>query len=234
MLGDIISGGAKLIGGFLDRDAAKDANAQKIQLAQMEYDRQKEFAQQGVRWKVNDALRAGVHPLFALGASTSSYSPQAIGVEKESIGSALADMGQDVGRAVTATMSPKEKVATAARETIMLEGMQLDNDIKRATLASSLQKLNAPGNAQSPVPEADKPEERPQIYIGGKRVATDPGSTNAEEAEKRWGDIAQEIIGAINAWNDYKANTGRPLVDVQIRPGSLADTVLKKLCELGM
>lgn len=234
MFGDLISAGAKLIGGYMDRKAAEDANAQRVALSQEEYRRQKEFAKEGIRWKVKDAQAAGVHPLFALGASTSSYAPQSIGVEKESIGSALADMGQDVGRAVNATVSKFEKATVAARDALLLDGLKLDNDIKRASLASSLQKLNAPGTAQSPVPEADKPEERPQIYVGGKRVATDPGSTNAEEAEKRWGDIAQEVVGAINAWNDYKTNTGRPLVDVKIRPGSLADTVLRKLRELGM
>lgn len=38
---------------------------------------QREFAQKGIRWRVSDAKKAGIHPLFALGANTASFSPVA-------------------------------------------------------------------------------------------------------------------------------------------------------------
>ena len=36
---------------------------------------QKQFAQHGIRWKVEDAKAAGLHPLYALGANTHSFTP---------------------------------------------------------------------------------------------------------------------------------------------------------------
>lgn len=39
---------------------------------------QKEFAQHGVRWRVEDAKAAGVHPMYALGASGAAFAPNPI------------------------------------------------------------------------------------------------------------------------------------------------------------
>lgn len=51
---------------------------------------QREFAQNSIRWKVNDAKMAGIHPTYALGAQGTSFSPM------YSAGST--DMGDDTGR----------------------------------------------------------------------------------------------------------------------------------------
>jgi len=44
-----------------------------------QYSAQKEFAQYGLRWKAEDARRAGLHPLAALGSQTQSFSPISVG-----------------------------------------------------------------------------------------------------------------------------------------------------------
>lgn len=54
---------------------------------------QYDFAQHGVQWKVEDAQRAGVHPVYALGASTSSFSPVTSG-SSDMMASAGAQIGQ--------------------------------------------------------------------------------------------------------------------------------------------
>lgn len=61
-------------------------------------DLQREFAQHGIRWRAEDARAAGLHPLYALGASTPSFSPT---VTTDPIGPALQQMGQSVANAVT-------------------------------------------------------------------------------------------------------------------------------------
>jgi len=43
-----------------------------------EYERQKEFAQNSLQWRVADAKAAGLHPLFGLSGGSSSYSPVAV------------------------------------------------------------------------------------------------------------------------------------------------------------
>lgn len=80
---------------------------------QKNYNMQKEFAKSGLRWRVEDATAAGLHPLAALGANISSPSPISVG---SSMGfkpgqdySWLAKLGQDIGRAVKSGLDPHEK-----------------------------------------------------------------------------------------------------------------------------
>lgn len=131
MLGSIIGAGASLLGGVLGSNKAEKAQ-------QREYAAQKEFAQSGIQWKVADAKAAGIHPLYALGANTVSYSPQSVG--DGGLGSAISGAGQNIGRAIDATRSGSAKTEALASTlaTVQIEGAALDNDIKRAQLNSAL------------------------------------------------------------------------------------------------
>lgn len=66
---------------------------------------QREFAQHGVSWRVEDAKRAGIHPLAALGAQTSSFQPLAI--TETGTGRAMQQMGQGVSNAAQAYYQAK-------------------------------------------------------------------------------------------------------------------------------
>lgn len=129
MLGALIGAAASLGSSYLSNKASQKNANQQAQL-------QKDFAQQGIQWKVADAKAAGVHPLFALGANTHSYSPVSVGSDY----SGLASAGQQIGRAVDATTSPQGKLANLQLALVQsqVEGANLDNDIKRAKLASDL------------------------------------------------------------------------------------------------
>lgn len=94
-----IGAAAGLVGGLLrDRSGEQAANRNA--------DMQREFAQQGIRWKVADARAAGIHPLYALGASTHMASPVYAG---SSMGDSLANAGQDISRAWEATRTQQER-----------------------------------------------------------------------------------------------------------------------------
>lgn len=136
MLGALISGGAKLLGGFL---GAKSQSKQRAQ----EYARQKEFAQNGIQWKAADAEKAGISKLYALGANTTSYSPQSVGGTDYGLSSA----GQDIGRAISAGQSHSGRAAKIGYEIqqAQLEGIRVDNDIKRTELASRVRRTLQPG-----------------------------------------------------------------------------------------
>lgn len=183
---------ASLVGGKLSGDR-QEALAHQNMMQQIL------FAKHGIQWKVEDAKAAGIHPLYALGASTQSYSPVSIG--GDDLGSGLAKAGQDIGRALTAGQSGSQR--EAAFETgvkkLQLEGLGLDNDIKRARLASMVATTTQAGTPPpladtASVPEADKAEDRPVLIAGG-RWRTSPRFVNAEDVEKRYGDAAQEIYG---------------------------------------
>lgn len=73
-----ILAGSAIAGGLNAWSNAKSnsANRKATERANMQnYNAQKEFAQNGILWRKQDALRAGINPIYALGASGASFSP---------------------------------------------------------------------------------------------------------------------------------------------------------------
>lgn len=138
-IGGIAGGLLGGVGGIIS-SGMSGANAAAIN--QANYEHQKEFAQNGIRWKVADAKAAGLHPLAALGAQTSGYTPSAVVGDAPDF-SFLRDIGQDVGRAIDAKSTAAERAANKAKidqgRNLELEGMQLENEYKRTLIASQKQ-----------------------------------------------------------------------------------------------
>lgn len=130
MLGALIGAGASLIGGMIGKKGSENA-AEKNAAAQ------REFAQKGVQWKVADAKAAGVHPLYALGAQTHSFTPSYAG--DTSMPNAMASAGQDIGRAIDATRTAPQKLDAFMRtsQALQLENQSLQNDMLRAQIAET-------------------------------------------------------------------------------------------------
>lgn len=126
MLGALISAGSSILGGILG-NKSKDK----------EYQRQKEFAQSGIQWKVEDAKKAGIHPLYALGAGTTSYAPQSVG------DSGVSQAGADIGRAIQSQQEPRGRTSavTATAQRLELQNAALRNEL----LATQIAKLKQPG-----------------------------------------------------------------------------------------
>lgn len=175
---------------------------------------QREFAQMGIRWRVEDAKAAGVHPLYALGAQTHSYSPIAVG-GADTPATNFGSMGQDFSRAVNATRTADERTVAYndAIQKLSIERGSLENEVLRQRLRTMVAGANPALPAS--VPEADKFEERPKLMAGG-RWNTDPNFVNAEDAEKRYGDLVQELYGmsvlaadSWRNWNEWSARQSR-------------------------
>lgn len=211
MLGSLISAGANLVGGLFGRSSAKKANEQNIA-------QQREFAQSGVQWRVEDARKAGVSPLVALGMSPVSFSPSSVG--DTSMSSAFSAMGQDIGRAVNATAGPQARMDKQV-QALTLTKMGLENEL----LASQIRRLNQvgppmpdgstrhviPGQGDAPILEV-RPATRMPATVGptGRVGMTGPGM-DAEAAEQRYGDIVQEVYGIANWIADNFPNATRVL-----------------------
>lgn len=110
-LGSIVSAVGSIAGGILGANSAQN-------VAGMNYEAQKEFAQNGIRWKVEDAKRAGIHPLYALGASTQGYSPSGGYTGDFGISDAAAHLGQGYERAQQAKMTKEERDKQDVRDAI--------------------------------------------------------------------------------------------------------------------
>lgn len=125
IVGGIIGAAGSLFGGKKSAKATEDA-------AMMNYLAQKEFAQHGIRWKVEDAKAAGLHPLYALGGSGASFSPS-FTVSGE--GAGIADAGQHLGRAAAAALQPSERALQDAQ--LRALSAQADRDEAAAALSRS-------------------------------------------------------------------------------------------------
>lgn len=230
----LIPAAANLIGGLMGQNAADENRASQERQAELNRAMQIQFAKEGIRWKVEDAKAAGVHPLYALGAQGASYAPVSIGSSSGSpMGSALASMGQDIGRAVNATQTAPERMSGYAEQASRL---QLDNmSLQNMLLASRVKLLNQSGGNPPlpsigdlpPVPEDSKQKERPPLQMEGERWLTSPGTSNMEAWEDRYGDDGPVtwITQAGVALSDLKRNYGQP----QTWPTQLMHTLWNRL-----
>lgn len=122
-----------LIGDAVNGHKADDA-------AYQSYKNQKEFAQNGIRWKVADAKAAGIHPLAALGTMPTTYTPTEIGGSQLDLGA----MGQDLGRAWDATRTKEERaqhMGAAAAELAAKQKIRDQQDLTRAQLENDKIKM---------------------------------------------------------------------------------------------
>lgn len=133
-LGSLIGAGASLLGGSMNRKSTEAANEKNAAL-------QREFAQNGIQWKVEDAKKAGVHPIYALGASTMSAAPSYVG--DTSMGSAIAEAGQDISRAVSSNSTLAGRTQTRMAQ-LALERGELENDLLRSQIARNVQTMSPP------------------------------------------------------------------------------------------
>lgn len=101
-LGGLLNPGIALGTGGALLDAKINRDNMKDQMRAQE-----EMSKHGVAWRVADAKRAGVHPLYALGANVASYSP--VPQASSALGPAMESMGQNLSRPVMATMTPEQK-----------------------------------------------------------------------------------------------------------------------------
>jgi len=151
-LGAIVGAGASIASSLLGKSAADKANENANQIAQQNIALQKEFAQSGIQWKVADAQKAGIHPLYALGANTHSFAPVSVGSSVPSF-DGIAQAGQQIGRAIDATRDKagqQQAALQTAFAAAQVEGQQLDNQIKRAQLASRLATVRSPASNSIP------------------------------------------------------------------------------------
>lgn len=144
MLGPLISAGTSIFGGLLGKSSQDAANETARANAQMNVDMQKQFAQNGIQWRVADAKAAGIHPIYALGSGGASFSPVSITQDSSNpMGKAIADAGQDFSRAINATRDApgRSKAILETQAALQTQNMQLQNEL----LASQVRKANMVG-----------------------------------------------------------------------------------------
>jgi len=188
IFGDILGAGLSLFG------KNKDAEMQK------------DFAKKGIQWRVQDAIKAGIHPLAALGANTMSFTP--VGV-----GDSFGDIGRSLGNAIDGPIARAGTSGqrTAQMEKLTLEHAGLENDLLRA----QIQAITSP-RVGPPMPSVDGPGGDlkivpPQLtsrMSAGLPWKTNPKFVDAQSWEDRYGDaeILSMAVAALNGTADWYYN----------------------------
>lgn len=181
---------------------------------------QREFAQQGIRWRVEDAKAAGLHPLAALGASGASAAPISVGGggsyqvdpgrSSSTSGFDFRGMGQDLSRAYLATRSPEEKVMTQfelARQAQQLQYGDLQNQEMALRIARLSQQTrsggmpsnvtDASGSWEAKPPEVTNTNPRQPATEAGPSQASNRIFTNPDGS--KWSNPAKEL--QIDEWS---------------------------------
>ena len=128
MLGSILGAIGSIAGGILGNKSADKANKMQMHLAKNQ-----------LQFRAADAEAAGISKIYAMGAPTQSISTHVGNYDF------LGQAGQNLGRAMEAGQSNPQTAASRIGQAIQLEGMQLDNDVKRAQLSSILRTQSQPG-----------------------------------------------------------------------------------------
>ena len=164
ILGSVIGGALGLIGAHKNMVDQKNLMSHSIQI------------------RVRDAEKAGISPLYALGAPTLSY-------PGSTVGDTLAGMGQDVGRAVESTLTPNERVDayTGKLRELQLQRAGLENDLLRVQIARA-----APGTAPA-APDNS-------AMIPGQGDTRDPDF--AQKIQNKYGNIPSDILGLAGMFSD--------------------------------
>lgn len=95
-------------------------------LAEDQIDYQKDLAHKAIRWRVKDARKAGIHPLYALGASPGTYSPvntAAVPAGIEAAGQHLGNLMRNLGK----IREPVVDQATGETHTEFMQRMEREN-----------------------------------------------------------------------------------------------------------
>lgn len=258
----IISAGSNLLGGGLSFFGASGANAanasfaqQQLMMQQNDFNAQMDFAKQqfteqqllnrqGVQMRVNDAVKAGVSPLVALGmqpmASGSFSAGEPVGGESEQQTDPLTGMerslgsaSQDISRALAATKTKEEKDLLIAKTNALVNEGRL-NDAHVNALNAQANFYNSRAVSTPPFPsvggrphgQSQYPDTQNPSYGDIARVTTQGGMeyTAAPGTPGMFGGVEGAISSVRNRLGSYYPglNDARIMADIRkFYPGAV-------------
>lgn len=222
--GQIAAAAIPAIASFLSSESSDDATAAANQ-QQIDWNReqlkqnlqfQREFAQQGVQWRVEDANRSGIHPLAALGAQTASFTPQAVGISPLPLtgrANFLQNLGQDIGRAIRSTQTAEERRLDEQRALARQEELDRINkerhradlvhmNLENELLASQIKRLQVQNNPS--IPGKAGPGIRLGVQPAGKPVAPDVIRVNPSPVTSHSSDTPGLEAGQTPGFKKYR------------------------------
>lgn len=152
--GSMLSGGSDFLGGLTSALGIGGKGKGQNAANQFQWNRQWQIEQykNRMQWMKEDAEKAGIHPLAALGAPLGSPAGATYGDSSSSrdIGSSIANMGQGIARATEAYGSREERELLKIGAKLDLENKQLQNERLRSEIGLMRQPGTPPGLTMVP------------------------------------------------------------------------------------
>lgn len=201
LAGNIIPAGINMINARRQQ-AAADRQARSNEAMQ------REFAQHGIRWRVEDAKAAGLHPLYALGAQTPQFQPV---YSQDSMGPAVAEAGQQVGRAIRALGTYEEREAQRL-SLELLRGQVAEQDARAGILADELAAMRRERGYTWPSGFQTFPLDNPDIPSGGlMRSSVIDGQPDSLDP-RAGSDRTVSNVHPYPMWTQFQLTDGRKMV----------------------
>lgn len=145
-----------LVGGFLGFNQAKSQHNDQMALANAQVQFQQDYAKNRLQWQVEDAKKAGLHPMVAAGLSPTSFSPVSYPTSSPTDYSWVSNIGQNLDYAASKAktsqqMSQAAQLMHQSQEAVV-DGQELDNELKRMEIAAMKARLL---NAGPPSPTSN-------------------------------------------------------------------------------
>lgn len=150
LVGGGINAASSLAGGIINNMFSKPDDTWE-----RNYEAQKEFAQNSIQWRVQDAQKAGIHPLYAFGQMP-GYTPSS-SFETNSMGESIAQAGNAMGRAMGQIgLLNAELQNKSLQKDIEKKDVEITKD--KAELLSSMSNLvgGIPGQKSDTIPAITK------------------------------------------------------------------------------
>lgn len=177
-LGSLLSAGSNLLGGILG-----NSNSQSIE--QQNIAQQRDFAQNALTWRAQDATNAqtqtGINRLALLGTPTNSFSNI---VGDNSLGAGVGAAGQDIGRAVGA-LAPD-----------VIRRSELENKLLEAKIANVNADTIHQQATSSALVKAAQPGTPPSLYtdyVDDRGIHHTLPSTKASSSMQNWASLPAQI-----------------------------------------
>lgn len=219
MWGAIASGVGSMLGSLGSSSGRQNRDTQAW-FQKQQFELQKDFDRGNIRRKVNDARQAGIHPLYALGASSTSVPAYVSDQSTPGKQSNLAAAGQALASGVGTYIQNKQ---AARMNNLQAEQIQANiQETKARAVATRVRAMNdardfALGSAQASIKNSvdsqlvgvGKPRVAPQIVTPVGKLKVDPIMSTSQDVEDRYSDIVGNLYGLGLLGHDiWTKNTG--------------------------
>lgn len=193
-LGELFSGGLSLVGGLLGYNSSQ----KQLKESQRQFGAQMDYAKNQVQYRVEDALKAGINPLAALGVSSNVSPTFNTSGSDNSLGRGIAGLGRSIRDAFRSKIEDEQE-----SRALDLESKRIENEINRTRLLEMTQPgipTNTP-EVSVPTPTGEKSLFQPVYDLQGRprlMVNQDVTENDSDNAGYRSSLASALLSGQIN------------------------------------